>query len=102
MPSLLPRLKSPVSRNAGFHGGFDERSGSATARGSLDTPFAARAVMLARAEVMVEMLPEDRQHVIPAPAVEAHLAPVVVIARLAAHVDHGVDGEQPPSTLPRG
>ena len=35
---------------------------------------------------------EERQHVVPAPAGEPELAPVVVVGGLAAHVDHGVDG----------
>ena len=57
----------------------------------LDPPFAAGRVMLARAEEMMLVLLVDRQHVVPAPALEAELAPVVVVGGLAAHVDHGVD-----------
>ena len=57
----------------------------------LDPPFAAGGVMLACAEEMVLVLLEHRQHVVPAPAGEAELAPVVVVGGLAAHVDHGVD-----------
>ncbi|MNV79421.1 hypothetical protein D3C71_1729740 [compost metagenome] len=42
---------------------------------------------------LVEILAlfEERQHVIPAPAGTAHLSPEVVVAGLAAHVDHAVD-----------
>jgi hypothetical protein len=49
-------------------------------------------MMLARTQIMVQMVAEDRPHVVPAPALKTHLAPVVVILALAAHVDHGVDG----------
>ena len=45
----------------------------------------------ARAEEMVLVLAEVRQHVVPAPAGKPKLAPMVVVGGLAAHVDHGVD-----------
>ena len=57
----------------------------------LDPPFAAGRVMLAGAEKVMLVLLVDRQHVVPAPALEAELAPVIVVGGLAAHVDHGVD-----------
>src|SRR6202000_1464427 len=34
---------------------------------------------------------EIRQHVVPAPATQTELAPVIVVGGLAAHIDHGVD-----------
>jgi hypothetical protein len=58
----------------------------------LDPPLAAGAVVVAVAEEMVLERPEQRQHVVPAPAGEAELAPVVVVGGLAAHRDHGIDG----------
>src|SRR5574339_315641 len=57
----------------------------------LDAPFAGRAVMLALAEKVIHLLFENRQHVVPAPALEAELAPVIVVGGLASHIDHGVD-----------
>ena len=57
----------------------------------LHPPFAARAVKLARTIGMVLDRLEQRQDVVPAPALEAELAPMVVVRRLTAHVDHGVD-----------
>ena len=57
----------------------------------LDPPLAARAVGLVGALVEVLGAGEGGQHVVPAPAGVAELAPVVVVARLAAHVDHAVD-----------
>ena len=57
---------------------------------------------LRRPAVEVLRAPEVRQDIVPAPAGVAELAPEVVVAGLAAHVDHAVDGEQPPSTRPRG
>ena len=68
-PSLSPRLKSSIglmpyssaaSRNASSSAQLHARS--------LDAPFAADAVVLAVAEEMVGLLPEQRQHIVPAPA----------------------------------
>ncbi len=56
-----------------------------------DAPFAADAVVLAGAEEAVLVLLEKRQHVVPRPAGQTQLAPVVVVAGLPAHIDHGVD-----------
>ncbi len=66
----------------------EDRPGQALA---LDAPFAAGAVQRVRAGVMVLVALEERQDVVPAPALEAELAPAVVIGGLAAHVDHAVD-----------
>ena len=41
---------------------------------------------------MVVKLLKNRQHVVPSPARQAELSPMVVIRRLASHRDHGVDG----------
>ena len=48
--------------------------------------------MLAFAEEVIFQPPEDRQHVVIAPAGQPELAPVIVIGGLSAHRDHGVDG----------
>jgi hypothetical protein len=46
---------------------------------------------------------EVGQHVLVGPALQAHLAPLVVVAGVAADVDHAVDGGlEPPQPLPRG
>ena len=58
----------------------------------LDPPLAAGAVELVGAPPMVLRALEQGQHVVPGPAGIAELAPVVVVGRLAAHVDHAVDG----------
>src|SRR5579872_1899083 len=57
-----------------------------------DSPFAATAVMLGIAQEMIVEALEDRQDVIPAPATQAQLPPMIVVRRLAAHRDHGIDG----------
>src|SRR5690606_15573149 len=41
---------------------------------------------------LVLVLEEGGEHVVPRPARVAELAPVVVVARLPAHIDHAVDG----------
>ena len=56
-----------------------------------DLPLAAGAVQRALAAEAVLGAAEVGQHVVPAPAGIAELAPVVVVRRLAAHVDHAVD-----------
>src|SRR5438477_6031467 len=53
--------------------------------------FAIPAVERFTKTVMAFRLAEQRQHVIPAPARIAELPPVIIIARLPAHVDHAVD-----------
>ena len=49
------------------------------------------AVEFVRAVLVVLRAFEDRQHVVPTPAAIAEFCPVVVVARLSAHVDHRVD-----------
>ena len=56
-----------------------------------DAPLPAAAMGLIRRRDMVLMGEEDRQHIAPAPAGKAELAPAVIIGGLAAHIDHGVD-----------
>ncbi len=58
----------------------------------LDPQLAADRVRRAGPEEVILVALEQRQHVVPAPAGEPELAPVIVIGGLAAHVDHGVDG----------
>ncbi|MCY1228496.1 hypothetical protein D9M72_408170 [compost metagenome] len=78
--------------NAGFGGGFLERVEHVPAHaGPFHPPFAASAVHVVGTLIVVLRLLEERQHVVPAPAGAAELAPMVVVARLAAHVDHAVD-----------
>ncbi len=60
--------------------------------GRLDPPAAAGAVMFAVPEEMILQPPERRQHVVPAPAGQPKLAPMVVVGGLSPHRDHGVDG----------
>src|SRR5262249_5574257 len=54
----------------------------------LDAPFPADAVVLALTEKMVGLFLEKGQHIAPAPAGKAKLAPVIVVGSLPAHVDH--------------
>ena len=61
----------------------------------LDAPLAAAGVQVLEGvgleRPLVLVLLEVGQHVVPGPAGIAHLPPQVVVARLAAHVDHAVD-----------
>ncbi len=58
---------------------------------ALDAPLAADPMHLVGAAVIVLVLLEVRQDIVPAPTGEAELAPAVVIGGLAAHIDHAVD-----------
>ncbi len=62
--------------------------------GIFHAPFAAGAVERVRRRGMVLVPHEVGQHVVPRPARQAELPPAVVIGRLPAHVDHGVDGRR--------
>src|SRR5204863_20980 len=79
--------------NASLLGGLDEALEDFPAQPlRFHAPFAAGPVELVRATVMVLAAFEERQHVVPAPAVIASDAcPVVVVLALATHVDHAVD-----------
>jgi len=69
--------------------GFQEVPAHALA---LDPPFAAGRMRIAVPQEVMLMPLEIGQHVVPTPAAEAELAPMVVIGRLPAHIDHRIDG----------
>src|SRR5690606_39965387 len=54
--------------------------------------FPTAAMHLAFAQMVALRATEIAQDVIPSPARIAHLAPEVIVARLATHVDHAIDG----------
>jgi hypothetical protein len=56
-------------------------------------------MMIALAQEVIFQRPESGQHVVPSPPVETQLAPVIVIGRLSAHGDHGVDRRRPADHL---
>src|SRR5579875_1207707 len=58
---------------------------------ALDAPFAADPVKRVGAADMILAFLEIGKDVLPAPSYIAELAPLVVVARLAAHIDHAVD-----------
>src|SRR5262249_30504625 len=68
----------------------------------LDAPFAADAMRVAWSEAMILVALEKGQHVVPAPAGQAELAPVIVVGGLAAHVDHGIDSGRAADHLAAG
>src|SRR6185437_16894049 len=70
--------------------------------GRLDPPFAAAAMEVVRPAEIILMALEYGQHIVPAPARQAKLAPAVVVRRLAAHVDHAVDGRGTAQNLAAG
>ena len=60
--------------------------------GRLHPKLTPRAVGGARRVDVVLLADEVRQDIVPAPAHEPQLPPAVIVRRLAAHVDHGIDG----------
>ena len=60
----------------------------------LDPQFAVAPVQVIAAAGKVLRLLEIWQHVVPRPAGIPELAPDVVVARLAAHIQHAVDGRR--------
>jgi len=59
----------------------------------LDAPLPASSVVPAFQEV-IDVLPEIGPHVLPRPSGQAELAPIVIVGRLAEHVDHTVYGRR--------
>src|SRR3546814_57108 len=96
---------SDLARNAGLLGRFGETIENVPAQPQLlDTQLAAAAVMCACAAPMILTFLEDGQHGIPTPfRIAAELCPLVIVARLATHVDHAVDrrraAENPPARI---
>ena len=83
--------------DAGLRGGIAEGVEDVPAdAGQLHAPLAAALVQTVEGvglqRPLVLVLLEVGQHLLPGPALVAHLAPAVVVALLAAHVDHAVDG----------
>src|SRR5207302_10879879 len=72
-------------RDAAFGGGFAEGVDDLPAHARiLDAHFAAGAVAVHRAVLVILERAEDRQHLVPAPAAVAELRPVVPVLLLAA------------------
>ena len=79
--------------NTGLFGGIDEAVEQIPLYARrFDAPFAAGLMEAAIGFEMVFLLLVKGQKVIPAPAFEAEIAPAVIILRLSAHIDHGIDG----------
>ena len=79
--------------NAGAGRGFDEGIEHLPAQARLlDAPLAPCPMQRAGAAPIVLVLLEEGQHIVPAPAFQAGIAPAVIVGGLATHIDHGVDG----------
>jgi hypothetical protein len=81
-----------IERQAGLLRGLDEEMAERIRIGTLGdierTVVAVKAVV----QVLVALGPlEVRQHIVVAPAGIAELPPMIVVSRLAAHIDHGID-----------
>src|SRR5690606_26999686 len=91
-PFLVAVVEVRLVGNAGFDAGFDQRGGDRVLFGKVaDVERPAGAVEIALAAFLVLALAEVGQNVVPAPPARAHLRPVVIVRRLAAHVEHAVD-----------
>ena len=90
---LLRAVEVLVAFQAGLDAGLDECLGD-RARAALlrDLQRAAAAMPFALAALVAFGALEVGQHLLEAPATAAGARPVVVVAAVAAHVEHGVDG----------
>jgi len=66
----------------------------------LHAPLTADTVMFRCTHKMIVKALEDRTHVVPTPAGKTKLSPVIIIRRLAAHGDHGIDRRRTADHLP--
>ena len=97
---LLCTVEVGVGRNAGLHAGLQHRIGEfEAARLVGNMQRAADAVEVIRAAGLVLRLLEVRQDRIPVPALAAALAPFIVVAVVAADIDHAVDRAGPAKRL---
>ena len=107
---LLGAVEVVVGGKAGLQARLHERLTRAVAAAVLaHSQRSAGAVQLTGPALVVLGADEVREHVIPAPALEAHGGPTVVVGAVAADVDHRVDRrratEGPPArqvALPAG
>ena len=89
--------------NADAHAGGDERLRDRMRLGQIaDGERPAGAVPNIGAADLVLGFLEIRQHVRKTPAGIAEIAPVVIVLRLAAHVEQAVDRARPAQHFPRG
>ncbi|MCY1428894.1 hypothetical protein D9M71_447930 [compost metagenome] len=72
----------------GIAEGIEDRPTVALA---FDPPFTVTTMVLTGAGEVIFAGLEQRQHVLPGPAIVALLGPAVIVGGLAAHVDHAVD-----------
>src|SRR5258705_382578 len=94
-PDTLKIARSEIRTglDAGLHCGIAKRFKQFPAPAlPLDPQFTADRMDGAGAEEMILVLLEIGQHVVPAPAGQSKLAPMIIVGRLAPHVDHAVDG----------
>ncbi len=90
-PSLSPRLKSSFPECRPVWPPRERLPARPSAASPFPRAIRRRRHVCRRPPVEVFRLPEEWQHIVPAPALAAHLAPLVVVAGLAAHIDHAVD-----------
>ena len=86
--------------NADFFSGFNDRVQYLPAHpGRFHAELAVTAMMLAVAQEVTVQLAEHGLHIIPAPAGQAQLPPMIIVLRLAAHRKHRIDGRRSANRL---
>ena len=97
---LLRAVEVGIARDAGLHAGLQHRIGEFEATRLIgNMQRAADAVEIIRAADLVLRLLEIRQDQVPVPALAAALAPFIVVAVVAADIDHAVDRAGPAKRL---
>src|SRR5450631_616779 len=89
---IVPGIEIRRHRNTHFDGGLRHPVEDIPSYSRpLHAPLTADTVMFRFTHKMVIKAPEDWMYVIPPPAGKTKLSPVIVVRRLAAHGDHGID-----------
>ena len=100
---LAGAVEVGVRGHAGLLGGGDEHLGQRMAEPMVGHVERAAAGVEAVFQPLVVLgLPEERQHVLVAPALVAELGPVIVVRGVAPDVDHVVDRAGPAERPPAG
>ena len=100
---IVAAVEVPDTGNSSLGGGLGEGVQHLPAHGRRFHPqLAAVAVRRAGGIDVILLRHEQGQDIVPAPALQPHLPPAVIVGGLAPHVDHGVDGRGAADHPPAG
>ena len=98
---LIAVIEVAVAGEALLGRGRDEKVGETVVHDRIgDAEFASAATKRALASLVALTALEQRQDIVPAPAGVSQLPPVLVVQRVAANIEHAVDGARPAQPPP--